>query len=100
MSKVSKACDISAKVRKEVMERDGSRCFICGSKFGIQIAHFIPRSLLGLGIPQNLGVLCCECHFEYDNGKFHKEYKKAFKEYLKGRYEDWDENKLTYRKWG
>lgn len=100
MSKISKACDISPKVRKAVMERDEGRCIICGSMRGIQIAHFIPRSRLGLGVPSNLGAMCLVCHFEYDNGKFHKEYGNIFREHLKRHYEDWDESKLIYRKWG
>ena len=98
-SKRSKACDISPKVRKEVLERDGHQCIICGANYGLQIAHYISRARLGLGIPKNLGVMCVSCHTEYDNGKFHKEIKKAFEDYLKAQYEDWDESKLTYSKW-
>ena len=99
MSKASKACDISPKVRKEVMDRDGGRCIICGSMHGIQIAHYISRARLGLGTPQNLACLCLRCHTEYDNGKLHHEIKNAFKGHLKANYEEWDEAELTYKKW-
>lgn len=68
MSKASKACDISPSVRREVRERDGGRCIICGSTNGIQIAHYISRGRLGLGIPQNLACMCHICHAEMDNG--------------------------------
>ena len=98
-SKRSKACDISPAVRREVMARDGCRCIICGQVQGIQIAHFISRARLGLGIAKNLACLCLWCHGEYDNGKLHHEIKKAFKGYLQANYEDWDENALTYKKW-
>jgi 5-methylcytosine-specific restriction endonuclease McrA len=98
-SKLSRACDISPKVRKEVMERDGGKCIICGSTSCLQIAHFIPRSRLGLGIPQNLAVLCVRCHGDFDNGKSHKEIQKLFREHLQASYEDWDERELIYSKW-
>lgn len=99
MSKASKACDISPKVRKEVMDRDGGRCIICGSMQGIQIAHYISRARLGLGMPQNLACLCHLCHFEYDNGKLHSEIKNVFKGHLNANYEGWSEAELTYKKW-
>lgn len=99
MSKISKACDISPAVRREVMDRDGGRCIICGSMQGIQIAHYISRARLGLGIPQNLACLCHLCHFDYDNGKLHSEIKTAFKGHLQANYEEWDESELTYKKW-
>lgn len=97
MNKVSKACDISPAVRKSVEERDGHRCFICGNR-NIQIAHYVPRSQLGLGIEQNLACMCLTCHAEYDNGKLHAEYKEAFKAYLMAHYEQWDKKNLIYRK--
>lgn len=98
MSKSSKACDISPKVRKEVKERDRC-CIVCGSYSMLQIAHYISRARLGLGIPQNLGVMCVYCHIEYDNGSLHNEIKKRFEEHLQAHYPDWDKSKLTYRKW-
>lgn len=98
-SKSSNACDISPKVRQEVLERDNHQCIICGSNQNLQIAHYISRGRLGLGIPQNLGVMCVSCHYSYDNGKFHKEVKKEFEDYLKAHYEDWNEKDLVYKKW-
>ena len=99
MKKSTKACDISPKVRKEVMERDDGRCFICGSFEGIQIAHYISRARMGLGIPQNLACMCYLCHGDHDNGRFHKEYQEAFKRHLRAKYDHWDETQLTYKKW-
>ena len=98
MSKKSKACDISSKVRAEVVDRDGGRCIICGDR-QIQIAHFVPRARGGLGIPQNLACMCYICHFQFDNGSYRKEIGKAFEGYLKERYPDWDKEKLIYTKW-
>lgn len=100
MSKLSKACDISPKVRAEVKERDGEACIICGKTHALQIAHFIPRSRLGLGIPENLACMCIDCHGELDNGfKKSKEIKQAFKDYLMSIYPEWNESKLIYSKW-
>jgi hypothetical protein len=97
-SKRSKACDISPKVRKEVLERDG-KCIICGTTYGLQIAHYVSRARGGLGIPQNLAAMCVKCHGEMDNGKYHKEHQKAFREHLKAHYEGWNEKDLVYKKW-
>lgn len=97
-SKRSRACDISPKVRKAVLERD-KKCIICGAIYGLQIAHYISRARGGLGIPQNLAAMCVKCHGEMDNGKYHKEHQNAFREHLKAHYEDWNEKELYYDKW-
>ena len=98
MSKISRACDISAKVRQEVMKRDDGRSILSGSHENIQIAHYISRARLGLGIPQNLVCLTAREHYEYDNGKYHREIKKRIEDYLRQHYPDWDNIKLTYSK--
>ena len=98
-SKRSKACDISPKVRKEVLERDNHQCIICGANYGLQIAHYISRARLGLGIPENLATMCVHCHFQFDNGKLHNEIKNLVQEHLKAHYEGWNEEKLVYKKW-
>ena len=99
MSKMSKACDISPKVRKEVLERDNHQCIVCGSNYGLQIAHYISRARGGLGIPQNLVAMCPSCHFQFDNGKLHSQIKSLVQEHLKAHYEDWEEQDLIYTKW-
>ena len=99
VSKRSKACDISPMVRNEVLKRDNCQCIICGEKHNLQIAHYISRGRLGLGIPQNLATMCVHCHFSYDNGKYHNEIKEAFEDYLKAHYDDWNEKELIYKKW-
>lgn len=99
MGKIKNACAISSSVRKEVLKRDGGRCIVCGSYRNLQIAHFISRGRLGLGIPQNLGAMCIHCHIEYDNGKLHKEIENIFRGHLKAHYPNWDEKDLVYNKW-
>ena len=99
MSKLSKACDISPAVRKEVIDRDGGKCIICGSSNNLQIAHYISRARLGLGIPENLAVLCIRCHSSYDNGSKHIEIQNLFREHLQAHYSKWNEENLIYSKW-
>lgn len=82
-----------------MLKRDDCKCFICGEKHNLQIAHYISRARLGLGIPQNLAVMCFSCHFQYDNGKLHTEIKNQFKGYLKAHYDNWNEKDLVYKKW-
>ena len=98
-SKISKACDISPKVRQNVLERDNYQCIICTAKKDLQIAHYISRARLGLGKPENLAVMCAHCHFQYDNGNYHNEIKNLFKEHLTAHYEGWNEKDLIYKKW-
>lgn len=98
MSKMSKACDISPKVKKTVYERDSGLCIICGAQ-GLPNAHYIPRSKGGLGIEQNIVTLCPRCHHDYDNGGKRKDYGAMIECYLKYRYDDWDKEKLYYNKY-
>lgn len=98
MSELTKATGISKKVREEVLKRDNHHCIICGNH-NVQIAHYVSRARLGMGIAQNLVCLCLNCHYQFDNGSYHNEIKKAIKDYLRQNYPDWNENKLTYTKW-
>lgn len=100
-SKRSKACNISKTVRKEVIDRDHSRCIWCGKFMASpQICHYISRGCGGLGIPENLVCGCVECHQQADQGTHTKRYKTAMREHLKRCYPDWDESRLRYRRDG
>ena len=98
MSKRSKACDISPKVRQVVAERDGGLCIISG-KPGIPNAHYISRAHGGLGIEQNIVTLAPDIHHEYDNGTHQEEYGEKIKAYLQLHYANWNEKDLIYDKW-
>lgn len=101
MSKRSKACDISPKVKEVVWSRDSQKCIYCGKWVPKTCAnaHFIARSHSGLGVEQNILTLCPNCHFNYDNSDKRKEYREIFKQYLKEKYQDWSEEDLVYNKW-
>ena len=98
-SKRAKACDISKKVKDIVWERDGGRCIICGSGCAMPNSHFIRRSQGGLGIEENIVTMCQRCHSMYDQGADRRAIEAFTEEYLKSKYQDWNREKLIYKKW-
>ena len=50
------------KLHRQVLERDGWRCQICGSMQQLQVHHLKFRSQSGADEEQNLITLCAECH--------------------------------------
>ena len=112
MSRRSRACEFSAKARREIKERDGG-CIFCRlgympppedefylSTHTYQIMHFIPRSKGGLGIPENGAVGCIWHHGMLDNGSsgLRDDMLVIFEAYLRARHEDWDRKRLIYDK--
>lgn len=96
----SNATDITPKIRVEVVERD-KHCVSCGSPSYLTIAHvFINRSHGGLGVKENLCVLCMDCHHHYDNGLKHDQdiVRAKVQNYMLGLYGFPDLNKLKYYK--
>ena len=53
---------ISAKVRKEVYERDNYACALCEDARVIHLHHVIPKGRGGKDHPTNLISLCPYCH--------------------------------------
>ena len=98
MNRRTKALSISQTTRKRVMERDNGQCVLCGRTDRLQCAHYIGRGQGGLGIPENLVMLCSECHREYDQSAERDEIRAELREYLRGCCADWDERELIYRK--
>jgi 5-methylcytosine-specific restriction endonuclease McrA len=49
-------------LHRQVLERDGWRCQICGSMQNLQAHHLKFRSQSGGDVEQNLITLCTECH--------------------------------------
>lgn len=100
------ACDITPQVKQEVWLRDNGQCVVCGNMKNVMPnAHYIPRSKGGLGIAENIVTLCTEmtenqCHRRFDFGT--REEREAIgttiKYYLMGKYPEWDEKKLYYKK--
>lgn len=102
MSKRTKACEISQKIKEIVWNRDSQKCICCGRWVPKTCAnaHFIKRSQGGLGIEENIVTLCSECHYQEDFGLNTKLYEEYIENYLKGIYgQDWNKEKLIYRKY-
>ena len=100
MTKRTKALDITQAVKKRVWERDGHCCIHCGSPMAMPNAHYIPRAHGGLGIEENVVTLCLCCHDKYDNSPERPILHEEIRDYLKSKYPNWDESKLTYAKYG
>ncbi len=49
-------------LHRQVLERDGWRCQVCGSMQNLQVHHLKLRSQAGGDEEQNLITLCAECH--------------------------------------
>lgn len=102
MSKRSKACEISQKVKQIVWNRDNQKCISCGRYVpqSCANAHFVKRSQGGLGIPENVVTLCPKCHYEEDFGQNTKDYESYIENYLRNYYGDnWTKEKLIYNKY-
>lgn len=114
MKKRTKKLQISIKIAEKVGERDNYTCLFCKNGYHIDnqnlsnleflihdIAHFIPRSQGGLGIEENLIVLCRYHHHMLDNGNngLRNEMLDIIEKYLKTQYTDWEKERLAYRKW-
>ncbi len=98
--KRTKATDVKPKIRKQVLERD-KHCIICGSHQFLSIAHVhLSRAHGGLGVPENLCVLCAHCHGKLDNGleKYTKPIKEEIKKYMSRIYPSVDIDLLKYKK--
>lgn len=113
MNKRTKALQYTRQTAYKVAERDNHECIFCKmgyhmeginkSGFGANvydIAHFINRSQGGLGIEENLVLLCRYHHSLLDNGNkgLRPEMLSIMEEYLRSIYTDWDKEKLKYRK--
>ena len=105
MSKRSKACEISKEVKLKVYERDKHICVVCGKyvTWHNSCCHYISRAGTyegsGLGIEENILTLCNNCHYRYDNTSLRPVLKEYLKNYLKSKYDNWNEENLVYNKW-
>ncbi len=97
MQKRTKALAIPREVKDRVYARDRGLCVIC-HRAGIPNAHIISRAQGGLGIEQNLVTLCPECHRLYDQSVQREYLRREIFDYMRRKYPDWDDFRLTYQK--
>lgn len=108
MHKDTKARSIPKAVKQAVAKRDSFDghpcCIYCGTPAppenptAFSCAHFASRAHLGLGTERNILTLCPGCHRRYDQTTDREKMRSFFREYLKEKYPNWDENELYYRK--
>lgn len=101
-SKRTKAVDISQKVREEVYARDQLKCISCRRPYNLQVAHiYLSRAKGGLGVKENLAILCIQCHLNYDSGKrkAQEKVKGRVHRYMERIYGEPDLDKLKYKKY-
>src|ERR1700681_4926597 len=60
--RIRMAPELFARLRREVLERDGWRCQRCGCSKNLDVHHIIRRSALGDDAETNLITLCRKCH--------------------------------------
>ena len=99
------ALTISTDTYNEVYERDNGSCILC-MEYGVhdkmfstsmippvEMHHFIGRGRLGMGIPENL-VLLCKYHHQEET-----KHREKIKQYLQSKYDDWIEERLVFKKY-
>lgn len=100
-NKVTKATSIPKKVKMEVWKRDNHRCIFCQKEVPWNYAnsHYIKRSHLGLGIPENIMTNCQRCHNLFEESIYREKMKDFAKEYFISLYDYWNEDMLIYKKY-
>lgn len=102
MSGRTQATKITTNTYNIVFERDKG-CVLCLAlgihknllKGGINVLechHYTSRGKLGLGIEQNL-VMLCKYHHQEET-----KYREEIKKYLQSKYPNWNEEDLKYKK--
>ena len=97
----TKAVDVSGRVRHTVLLRDEGTCLHCHTKAEkMTMAHYIPRNINGLGIPENIVALCGKCHDKMDNTTYGEEHLlPRVKEYLDELYPNFKDEDRVYKNW-
>lgn len=95
------ALKISTTTYNKVLERDNYACVLClmlGKHPNrkdhniLECHHYINKSHLGMGIEQNLVMLCKQHHLT------ETKYRNEIKKYLMSKYDNWNEEDLVFRK--
>lgn len=57
---------VNQKVKKEILERDGYRCYCCEAETNLVVHHILPRAFGGNNKKDNLITLCNSCNLSKD----------------------------------
>ncbi len=63
-TRIRLSAEVYSAVRRQIFERDGWRCQICGSFSNLEVHHQQFRSQSGPDADDNLITLCSRCHSE------------------------------------
>ena len=94
------ALKITTETYNTVYERDNGGCVLCAilgihpkitSNPILELHHYISRGRSGMGIEENLLLLCKYHHIEETL------YRKEIQKYLQSKYIEWNEDKLTFK---
>ena len=102
MRKDTRARAFTIAAKKAIAQRDSIDgwpcCVWCGAAAPEEIvwsnAHFISRAQGGLGEERNGLTLCPICHMRYDQTTARMTMREFFREYLRSKYDDWNEAEL------
>lgn len=53
---------VPLRLRYTILERDGGKCCLCGSKERLHVDHIVPYSKGGETVIENLRTLCADCN--------------------------------------
>jgi 5-methylcytosine-specific restriction endonuclease McrA len=98
----TKATDIPKTTRRDVLVRDNGRCIIptCNTMFNLQCHHHIPRKPhLGLGVQENLVMLCLHCHDKVHSHDPNSKFKNYIQSYLDNLYPEFDNEMRKFKKY-
>ena len=94
------ACHPTPETRQLVFARDNGKCVMGCGRDGCDFAHYISRAHGGLGIEQNIVLLCRHCHNEFDQSTKRNEHGSFVKKYLDALYPDFTDDDRVYKKGG
>lgn len=61
------------KLRRKILSERPAMCQLCGEDRYVEIAHIVARRQGGTNTPDNVFVLCGNCHRLYDQGEIHQD---------------------------
>ena len=93
----SLATDIPKHVRQEVLVREKGMCVMCGSVHWLECHHYVEKSRGGMGIKENLVMLCKTHHDQIHKGNVIV--KNQVTNYLAKLYPSFSDKDRIYDKW-
>lgn len=68
---------MNSSIRRRIVEKYNNKCYICGSKYKLEVHHIQPVGLDGVTKINNLVLLCRSCHCAIETGDIYHAIKKC-----------------------